>query len=168
MLYGGGTKWCRVRSDQQLQAHGGAAVTRVAARANLGVGRTWTYGCGWPDDVFQEDGDVRVYLLYSGSKWCHIKYEHQMEAFGGALVHIAAQSNIGEWRTWTQTCGWPDGFFKEQGNPRVYRLYEGTRWCWISSEDVMNAFGGWGLVRDIGANSDLGRWRSYSGECRHP
>jgi hypothetical protein len=124
----------------------------------------------WGDGFYLEQNNPRVYLLYAKTKWCHVKNAKQLQAYGmqQALAELPANSNLGRNRGYTGTCGWPDGFFKEQGSNRVYRLHGGSQWCRVRDEGQMNAYGGFGLVLDIDANSDLGRGRKWEPICQDP
>ncbi|HEU4409147.1 MAG TPA: hypothetical protein VFS43_28070 [Polyangiaceae bacterium] len=117
-----------------------------------------------------------VYLAYSPTSYCRVASDDQMHAFGGyGKVTTVARLNFAG-RTQTGTCGWPNGFYKRQGEREVYRMYGGglpefnvgESYCHVANDAQMNIFGGYGQVREVPRDSDLGRGRTFTGACRNP
>lgn len=44
----------------------------------------------------------------------------------------------------------------------------GDSFCHVQNEAQMNVYGGFGQVRVVSSNSDLGRGRTFTGGCPNP
>jgi len=64
-------------------------------------------------------------------------------------------------------CMWPDGFYRRQSAPEVYRLFQ-TQMCWVSSPEMMEAYGGFGQMRVVDDPSVLQARRTDVGDCEWP
>lgn len=117
-----------------------------------------------------------VFLVYNTKAFCHVQNEDQMAAFGGGdKVVTVSRLNFGG-RKSTGDCGWPNGFFKRAGAAECYRMYGsgissfniGDGYCHVVDDAQMIAFGGYELMREVSSGSDLGRGRTFAGDCPNP
>jgi hypothetical protein len=123
----------------------------------------------WPSGYYRKSDQPAVYYLNSSnSTYCHVQNPSQMDIFGGfgqirvvgTNRFLAGSKNIGE-------CGWPNGFYKRKSQPAVYGLND-TKACWVSSPQMMDAYGGFKQVRVVEDSSDLFAQREYAGDCIWP
>jgi hypothetical protein len=124
---------------------------------------------------YRQQDRPEVYLVYRSGFYCHVQNDAQMIAFGGfGKVKVVNSLNING--TNTGDCGWPNGFFRRSNQPEVYRMYGGgipefnigDSFCHVVNEAQMNAYGGFGQVRVVSPGSELGRGRTFTGECSNP
>lgn len=124
---------------------------------------------------YKQQDRPEVYLVYRSGAYCHVQNEEQMSALGGfSKVQVSGSLNLVENNT--GECGWPNGFFKRSNQPEVFRMYGGgipefnigDRFCHVANEAQMNAYGGFGQVRRVSPSSDLGRGRTFTGDCPNP
>jgi len=124
---------------------------------------------------YRQQDRPEVYLVYHPGFYCHVQNEDQMNAFGG-FGRVQVVSSLSLSGTNTGDCGWSNGFFRRSNQPEVYRMYGsgipkfniGDSFCHVQNEAQMNAYGGFGQVRVVSPNSDLGRGRTFTGGCPNP
>jgi hypothetical protein len=124
----------------------------------------------WPSGCYRQSDRPEVYCLNSSSStYCHVQNPSQMDTFGGfgqvrvvgTNRFLAGANNIGE-------CGWLNGFYRRKSKLEVYRLNNDTKACWVSSPEMMDAYGGFKQVRVVEDSSDLFAQREYEGDCIWP
>jgi len=141
----------------------------VLAPLALGEAQTALFG------FYRQSDRPEVYLQYSSTLYCHVQNEDQMAAYGGfGQVQVVPQLRMSGQQT--GDCGWPNGFYRLNNRPEVYRLYGdsipqlhiGGGICHVVNEQQMAAYGGFGQVRVVNPTSDLGRGRGAVSECPNP
>ena len=114
--------------------------------------------------------------MYTADKYCHVQNEDQMAAFGGFGKVKTVQNLTFGARKSTGQCGWPNGFFKRATKAAVYRMYGvevpefdvGNQYCHVVNETQMIRYGGYRIMREVSASSDLGIGRTFTGGCPEP
>lgn len=106
--------------------------------------------------------------------YCHVQNESQMAAFGG-FDQVKVVNSLTMTGKFTEGCGWPNGFYRRQSQPEVYRLTgnnglpnTGNDICHVINEQQMAAFGGFGVVTVVQDHSDIGRGRNAITQCANP
>jgi uncharacterized protein YvpB len=124
---------------------------------------------------YKQQDRPEVYLVYRPGFYCRVQNEDQMNGFGG-FGRVQVVNRLSLSGTNTGDCGWSNGFFKRSNQPEVYRMYGsgipefniGDSFCHVQNETQMTAYGGFGQVRVVAPNSDLGRGRTFTGGCPNP
>lgn len=124
---------------------------------------------------YRQKDHPEVSLVYKPGLQCHVQNDDQMTAFGGFWrVKILERLNLSGRNT--GDCGFPNGFFRLSNRPEVFRLYGsgipeldiGDRFCHVTTEAQMNAYGGFSQVRVVHPGSNLGRGRTFTNGCPNP
>jgi hypothetical protein len=124
----------------------------------------------WPSGYYKASNRAEVYWLDSAKRsHCHVQNPSQMEMFGGFNnVRVVGAESFKDGSRFIGQCSWPDGqFYRLKSRREVYRTNSGIA-CWVSSPEMMNAYGGFGLVRVIDDSSDIFAQRINAGECVWP
>lgn len=123
----------------------------------------------WPTGYYRASNRPEVYWLNSRTNtYCHVQNPSQMNMFGGFnQVRVVGTESFRSSSQFIGKCGWPDGFYRVQNRPEVYGLGNGFA-CWVSSPQMMNAYGGFSRVRVVENSSNLFAQRRNAGECVWP
>jgi len=121
-----------------------------------------------PGGFYRQANQAAVMYQYGPAIFCQVQNEAQMAAYGGfPKVIVVAQLKMAGKQT--GSCGWPHGFYRKSNGPAVYRLYGApgsiSEICHVINEQQMAAFGGFGQVKIVPPQSDLGRGRAAVTEC---
>ncbi|MEH2387903.1 MAG: hypothetical protein V7K14_19425 [Nostoc sp.] len=105
--------YCHVQNEDQMKAFGGFRLVFTSNSLNLS-GR-YTGDCGWPNGFFRGSNRPEVYRMYGrlglagfalGDRYCHVRNEAQMNAYGGFRVVrvVSPSSNLGRGRNFRGEC----------------------------------------------------------------
>lgn len=123
---------------------------------------------------YQKSGQPAVMFQYTDALWCHVQTPRQMNAYGGfkLVIKVPILKMVGRQ---TGDCGWPNGFYRRNNEPAVYRLSGasvvpnvGLDICHVINPKQMALFGGFGKVVVVEPVADIGRGRRTMTECRNP
>ncbi len=122
-----------------------------------------------PSGYYRVSDRPEVYFLNSSSNtYCHVQNPSQMNLLGGfGKVRVVGGNSFRSGATNVGECDWPKGFYRRKSRPEVYRL-SNTQMCWVSSPEMMEAYGGFGQVRVVENSSDIKAGRTDVGECDWP
>jgi hypothetical protein len=165
-------KTTEVRSKTMGSIHRLAAV--AVAGLSLACAQAPSASAQAPGSFYRQSDRPEVMYQYTSNLYCHVQNETQMAAYGGfGKVKVVPRMQMAGRQT--GDCGWPNGFYRRSNEPAVYRLSGrgivpgiGPDICHVVNEQQMAAFGGFGLVKVVQPNSDLGRGRNPVTPCRNP
>lgn len=124
----------------------------------------------WPPGYYRASSRPEVYWLNAREGFhCHVQNPSQMEIFGGfKQVRVVGTESFKSGTKFIGECGWPSGqFYRLKSRPEVYGTNAKIA-CWVSSPEMMNAYGGFGRVRVVDDSSDIFAQRRNAGECVWP
>ena len=125
----------------------------------------------WPSGFYRTSNDPKVYLLNKDSKFhCHVQNPSQMEIYGGfKQVRVVGNNEFMSGTRFADKCGFPTGFYRRKNDSKVYGVNarQGVA-CWVSSPEMMNAYGGFSRVRVVDDSSDIIAQRTDKGSCVWP
>lgn len=99
---------------------------------------------------------------------CHVQNPSQMEALGGfGQVQVVSSNGFKQGTVYIGECPWPNGFYRRASMPEVYGLNDRLM-CWVSSPEMMEAYGGFTRVMVVEDASDLLAGRKDGGTCKWP
>lgn len=124
----------------------------------------------WLDGFYRRSGSAETLYLYPDRKWCRLRSTEHLAAYGSPNVnHVPAGADLGRLRESSGDCSWPNGFYLEANNDRLYWLYGGNNWCRVANMEQLPHLGGSAdQIRNVPAHSALGISRSWDGTCRWP
>lgn len=155
---------------QQLEKKGlyqkpQASASKTEARIHSRLAQS-----SWPNGYYKSNTNDAVYWLNASEGiYCLVQNPSQMKAFGGfGQVRVTGTESFKSGSGSAGQCGWPDGkFLRRKSEAAVYGTYEGWA-CLVTSPQMMNAFGGFGLVTVIDDSSNIFATRKDGGECLWP
>ena len=122
---------------------------------------------------YRSTSNSTTYFISSQDWYCHVQNPSQMEAFGG-FAQIRDVHDVSQYLQTLQKnngdCVWPNGVFKSTVDPTTFWLYEGNKFCWISSGSMLNAVlskTGY-KVRAVEPGSEIKVGRTYTEQCNWP
>ena len=142
-----------------------STVSRTEARGHFRLAQS-----SWPTGYYRANSNAAVYWLdTSKGSHCHVQNSSQMQMFGGfGQVRVTGTESFKSGTKFNGECAWPDeSFLRRKSQAAVYGTYRGGA-CWVSSPQMMEAFGGFGRVSVIEDSSDIFAKRQNGGECVWP
>ncbi len=119
---------------------------------------------------YKSNSRPEVYYVNADRRaFCHVQNPSQMNLFGGfGQVRVVGNESFKSGLADGGKCRFDNGFYKRKSKPEVYGLTD-NQMCWVSSPQMMNAFGGFGKVRVVDDSSDfLAGGRQDVGDCSWP
>lgn len=177
---GDGPQWCHneaynAQGENQCSSNSDCDGERTCSSAGWcqGTSRTSVAVC-LPPKFYRQSDQPEVYYQFRSDMHCHVQNEGQMAAFGG-FDQVTIVTEVSMAGQFTGGCGWPNGFYRAEDRPEVYRLTGdnglpnmGNDICHVVNEQQMAAFGGFGIVQVVQAGSDIGRGRGTIMPCANP
>jgi len=157
---------CAVSGQGQLRVLGGSGNVRAPSpdlAARLQRDKVGT--CPWPDGFYRRGNERTVYMV-AGGLACGVVGGGQLEALGGEgrVMTVGADANLQAGKRDLGSCPWPDGFYRYDNSPQVYRI-AGATICAVRSEGQLKAMGGKGRVRTVGRQARLESLKRDLGPC---
>lgn len=93
-----------------------------------------------------------------------------MEIFGGFnQVRVVGNNDFKSGTKFMGKCGFLTGFYRRTNDPKVYGVnaQQGVA-CWVSSPQMMDAYGGFDRVKVVDDSSDISAQRRDQGGCVWP
>jgi hypothetical protein len=137
-----------------------------------GTSRATPIACT-PRMFYRQADKPEVYFQFSTEGHCHVQNEWQMAAYGG-FDQVKVVPRVAMNGRFLGACGWPNGFYRRESKPEVYRLTGetlpgiGQDICHVINETQMAAFGGFAQVKVVPDTSDIGRGRKAVRPCANP
>jgi hypothetical protein len=132
----------------------------------------------WAEEgpFFRQSDQAAVYFQYLPNMYCHVQNTDQMAAYGG-FEKVKVVPKLQMKGQQTGVCGWPNGFYRLNNEPNVYRLYAsgapeawnlGSNICHVTNPEQMAAYGGFEKVKVVSPDSKLGVGRGPVQPCFTP
>jgi hypothetical protein len=125
----------------------------------------------WPDGFYKASNNPKVYYLDKDKNFhCHVQNPSQMEIYGGfQQVRVVGNNEFMSGTNFIGKCGFPTGFYRRKSDRKVYGVNapQGIA-CWVSSPQMMDAYGGFSRVKVVDDSSDILAQRRDIGSCVWP
>ncbi|MEO5970157.1 MAG: hypothetical protein ABIQ95_09535 [Bdellovibrionia bacterium] len=109
-----------------------------------------------------------VFQIYEDN-YCHVRNPDTMECFGGfGQVVVLPQTDFDKIIKNRNNPGFAkfNGFIRQKNLCEVYKIYDNTNYCHVTSPGQMNAFGGFGQVKLVSDQNGLLSGLNFTGSCQ--